>query len=108
MDLSTGKNIHENQEWIIRILLFRLELFRFTRALEKVHVGRENLTIDLFIETLIEQAEQGRLFYNLIQCPLKYVPLTAKRITGIVSRAALIWLNEVFGASQRKFPIHQF
>jgi phosphomethylpyrimidine synthase len=91
MDLSTGKNIHETREWIIRNSPVPIGTVPIYQALEKVHGKAENLTIDLFIETLIEQAEQGVDYFTIhAGVLLKYVPLTAKRITGIVSRGGSI------------------
>ena len=91
MDLSTGKNIHETREWIIRNSPVPIGTVPIYQALEKVNGKAENLTIDLFIETLIEQAEQGVDYFTIhAGVLLKYVPLTAKRITGIVSRGGSI------------------
>ena len=91
MDLSTGKNIHETREWIIRNSPVPIGTVPIYQALEKVHGKAENLNIDLFIETLIEQAEQGVDYFTIhAGVLLKYVPLTAKRITGIVSRGGSI------------------
>lgn len=91
MDLSTGKNIHETREWIIRNSPVPIGTVPIYQALEKVHGKAENLNIDLFIETLIEQAEQGVDYFTIhAGVLLKYIPLTAKRITGIVSRGGSI------------------
>jgi phosphomethylpyrimidine synthase len=91
MDLSTGKNIHETREWIIRNSPVPIGTVPIYQALEKVNGKAENLNIDIFIETLIEQAEQGVDYFTIhAGVLLKYVPLTAKRITGIVSRGGSI------------------
>ena len=90
MDLSTGKNIHETREWIIRNSPVPIGTVPIYQALEKVNGKAENLTWN-YLETLIEQAEQGVDYFTIhVGVRLKYVPLTAKRVTGIVSRGGSI------------------
>ena len=87
MDLSTGKNIHETREWIIRNSHVPIGTVPIYQALEKVDGVAENLTWEIFRDTLIEQAEQGVDYFTIhAGVLLRYVPLTAKRVTGIVSR----------------------
>ena len=91
MDLSTGKNIHETREWIIRNSPVPVGTVPIYQALEKVNGKAEDLTWDLFRDTLIEQAEQGVDYFTIhAGVLLRYVPLTAKRLTGIVSRGGSI------------------
>lgn len=91
MDLSTGKNIHETREWIIRNSPVPIGTVPIYQALEKVNGRAEDLTWELFRDTLIEQAEQGVDYFTIhAGVLLRYVPLTAKRITGIVSRGGSI------------------
>ncbi|NPU91480.1 MAG: phosphomethylpyrimidine synthase ThiC [Gammaproteobacteria bacterium] len=91
MDLSTGKNIHETREWIIRNAPVPIGTVPIYQALEKVDGVPEELTWDLFRDTLIEQAEQGVDYFTIhAGVLLRYVPLTAKRLTGIVSRGGSI------------------
>lgn len=91
MDLSTGKNIHETREWIIRNTPVPIGTVPIYQALEKVNGKAEELTWDLFRDTLIEQAEQGVDYFTIhAGVLLRYVPLTARRITGIVSRGGSI------------------
>lgn len=91
MDLSTGKNIHETREWIIRNSPVPIGTVPIYQALEKVNGKAEDLTWDLFKDTLIEQAEQGVDYFTIhAGVLLRYVPLTAKRLTGIVSRGGSI------------------
>ncbi|AKT37618.1 phosphomethylpyrimidine synthase ThiC [Chondromyces crocatus] len=91
MDLSTGANIHETREWILRNAPVPIGTVPIYQALEKVKGKAEDLNIDLFLETLIEQAEQGVDYFTIhAGVLLRYVPLTAKRITGIVSRGGSI------------------
>ena len=87
MDLSTGKHIHETREWIIRNCPVPLGTVPIYQALEKVGGKAEELTWEIFRDTLIEQAEQGVDYFTIHSgVRLAYVPLTAKRVTGIVSR----------------------
>lgn len=91
MDLSTGKNIHETREWIIRNSHVPIGTVPIYQALEKVGGIAEELTWDIFRDTLIEQAEQGVDYFTIhAGVLLRYVPLTAKRVTGIVSRGGSI------------------
>jgi len=91
MDLSTGKNIHETREWIIRNSPVPVGTVPIYQALEKVNGKAEDLTWEIFRDTLIEQAEQGVDYFTIhAGVRLAYVPLTAKRLTGIVSRGGSI------------------
>jgi phosphomethylpyrimidine synthase len=91
MDLSTGANIHETREWILRNSPVPIGTVPIYQALEKVDGKAEELTWELYRDTLIEQAEQGVDYFTVhAGVLLRYVPLTAKRITGIVSRGGSI------------------
>ncbi len=91
MDLSTGKNIHETREWIIRNSPVPIGTVPIYQALEKVNGKAEDLTWEIFRDTLIEQAEQGVDYFTIhAGVLLRYIPLTAKRVTGIVSRGGSI------------------
>ena len=91
MDLSTGKNIHETREWIIRNSAVPIGTVPIYQALEKVDGKPEELTWEIYRDTLIEQAEQGVDYYTIhAGVLLRYVPMTAKRMTGIVSRGGAI------------------
>jgi len=91
MDLSTGKNIHETREWIIRNCPVPVGTVPIYQALEKVNGKAENLTWEIFRDTLIEQAEQGVDYFTIhAGVLLRYIPLTANRVTGIVSRGGSI------------------
>ena len=91
MDLSTGKNIHETREWIIRNSPVPIGTVPIYQALEKVGGKAEDLTWEIYRDTLIEQAEQGVDYFTVhAGVLLRYVPLTAKRVTGIVSRGGSI------------------
>jgi len=91
MDLSTGKNIHETREWIIRNSPIPVGTVPIYQALEKVNGVVENLTYEIFRQTLVEQCEQGVDYFTIhAGVRLAYVPLTAKRVTGIVSRGGAI------------------
>lgn len=91
MDLSTGKNIHETREWIVRNSPVPVGTVPIYQALEKVGGVAENLTWEIFRDTLIEQAEQGVDYFTIhAGVLLRYVPMTAKRVTGIVSRGGSI------------------
>jgi phosphomethylpyrimidine synthase len=91
MDLSTGKNIHETREWIIRNCPVPVGTVPIYQALEKVNGKAEDLTWEIFRDTLIEQAEQGVDYFTIhAGVLLRYIPLTAKRVTGIVSRGGSI------------------
>ncbi len=91
MDLSTGKNIHNTREWIIRNSAVPVGTVPIYQALEKVNGVAEDLTWEIYRDTLIEQAEQGVDYFTIhAGVLLRYVPLTAKRLTGIVSRGGSI------------------
>ena len=91
MDLSTGKNIHETREWIVRNSPVPIGTVPIYQALEKVAGRAEDLTWEIFRDTLIEQAEQGVDYFTIhAGVLLRYVPLTANRLTGIVSRGGSI------------------
>jgi phosphomethylpyrimidine synthase len=91
MDLSTGKHIHETREWIIRNAPVPIGTVPIYQALEKVGGVAEDLTWEIFRDTLIEQAEQGVDYFTIhAGVLLRFVPLTAKRVTGIVSRGGSI------------------
>ena len=91
MDLSTGDNIHETREWILRNSPVPIGTVPIYQALEKVAGKAEDLTWEIFRDTLIEQAEQGVSYFTIhAGVLLRYVPLTAKRVTGIVSRGGSI------------------
>lgn len=91
MDLSTGKNIHETREWIIRNSPVPIGTVPIYQALEKVNGKAEALTWEIFRDTLIEQAQQGVDYFTIhAGVLLRYIPLTAKRVTGIVSRGGSI------------------
>ncbi len=91
MDLSTGRNIHETREWIIRNAPVPIGTVPIYQALEKVNGKAEDLTWEIFRDTLIEQAEQGVDYFTIhAGVRLPYIPLTARRVTGIVSRGGSI------------------
>ena len=91
MDLSTGQNIHETREWILRNSPVPIGTVPIYQALEKVNGVAEDLTWEIFRDTLIEQAEQGVDYFTIhAGVLLRYVPLTARRVTGIVSRGGSI------------------
>ena len=91
MDLSTGKNIHDTREWIIRNSSVPIGTVPIYQALEKVEGKAEELTWEIYRDTLIEQAEQGVDYFTIhAGVRLAYVPMTAKRVTGIVSRGGAI------------------
>ena len=91
MDLSTGKNIHETREWILRNSPVPIGTVPIYQALEKVNGKAEELTWEIYRDTLIEQAEQGVDYFTIhAGVLLRYVPMTAKRLTGIVSRGGSI------------------
>jgi phosphomethylpyrimidine synthase len=91
MDLSTGKNIHETREWILRNSPVPIGTVPIYQALEKVNGKAEDLTWEIYRDTLIEQAEQGVDYFTVhAGVLLRYIPLTAKRVTGIVSRGGSI------------------
>lgn len=91
MDLSTGQNIHETREWIIRNSPVPIGTVPIYQALEKVNGKPEDLTWEIYRDTIIEQAEQGVDYFTIhAGVLLRYIPLTAKRLTGIVSRGGSI------------------
>ncbi len=109
MDLSTGANIHETREWIIRNSPVPIGTVPIYQALEKVKGKVEDLNIDLFIETLIEQAEQGVDYFTIhAGVLLRFVPLTAKRITGIVSRGGSIMAKWCLSHHKENFLYTEF
>ncbi|MEH6823156.1 MAG: phosphomethylpyrimidine synthase ThiC, partial [Motiliproteus sp.] len=104
MDLSTGKNIHETREWIIRNSHVPIGTVPIYQALEKVNGVAEDLTWEVFRDTLIEQAEQGVDYFTIhAGVLLRYVPLTAKRMTGIVSRGGSIMAKWCLAHHQENF-----
>ncbi|MCP5197072.1 MAG: phosphomethylpyrimidine synthase ThiC [Gammaproteobacteria bacterium] len=109
MDLSTGKNIHETREWIIRNAPVPIGTVPIYQALEKVGGKAEELTWELFRDTLIEQAEQGVDYFTIhAGVLLRYVPLTADRVTGIVSRGGSILAKWCLAHHQENFLYTHF
>jgi phosphomethylpyrimidine synthase len=109
MDLSTGKNIHETREWILRNSPVPIGTVPIYQALEKVDGIAENLTWEVFKDTLIEQAEQGVDYFTIhAGVRLKYVPLTAKRVTGIVSRGGSIMAKWCLAHHEENFLYTHF
>jgi phosphomethylpyrimidine synthase len=109
MDLSTGKNIHETREWIIRNSPVPLGTVPIYQALEKVGGKAEELTWEIFRDTLIEQAEQGVDYFTIhAGVLLRYVPLTAKRVTGIVSRGGSIMARWCLSKHKESFLYEHF
>ena len=109
MDLSTGKNIHETREWIIRNSMVPIGTVPIYQALEKVEGIAEDLTWDIYRDTLIEQAEQGVDYFTIhAGVLLRYVPLTAKRVTGIVSRGGSIMAKWCLAHHQENFLYTHF
>ncbi len=109
MDLSTGKNIHETREWIIRNSHVPIGTVPIYQALEKVNGIAEDLTWEIFRDTLIEQAEQGVDYFTIhAGVLLRYVPLTAKRVTGIVSRGGSIMAKWCLAHHQENFLYTHF
>jgi len=109
MDLSTGKNIHETREWIIRNCPVPVGTVPIYQALEKVNGKAEDLTWELFRDTLIEQAEQGVDYFTIhAGVRLRYVPMTAKRVTGIVSRGGSIMAKWCLAHHQENFLYTHF
>ena len=109
MDLSTGKNIHETREWILRNSPVPIGTVPIYQALEKVGGKAEDLTWELFRDTLIEQAEQGVDYFTIhAGVRLPYVPLTAKRVTGIVSRGGSIMAKWCLAHHQESFLYMHF
>lgn len=109
MDLSTGKNIHETREWIIRNSPVPIGTVPIYQALEKVEGKAEELNWEIFRDTLIEQAEQGVDYFTIhAGVLLRYVPLTAKRTTGIVSRGGSIMAKWCLAHHQENFLYTHF
>ncbi|MGB5298899.1 MAG: phosphomethylpyrimidine synthase ThiC, partial [Thiogranum sp.] len=109
MDLSTGKNIHETREWILRNAPVPVGTVPIYQALEKVDGKAEELTWDLFRDTLIEQAEQGVDYFTIhAGVRLQHVPLTADRVTGIVSRGGSILAKWCLAHHQENFLYTRF
>ena len=109
MDLSTGKNIHETREWIIRNSPVPIGTVPIYQALEKVNGIAENLSWEVFEETLYEQAEQGVDYFTIhAGVLLRYVPMTAKRVTGIVSRGGSIMAKWCLAHHEENFLYSHF
>lgn len=109
MDLSTGKNIHETREWIIRNSPVPIGTVPIYQALEKVDGRAEELTWEIFRDTLIEQAEQGVDYFTIhAGVRLAYVPMTARRMTGIVSRGGSIMAKWCLAHHQESFLYTHF
>ncbi len=109
MDLSTGKNIHETREWILRNSPVPIGTVPIYQALEKVNGKAEELTWELYRDTLIEQAEQGVDYFTIhAGVLLRYVPLTANRVTGIVSRGGSILAKWCLAHHQENFLYTHF
>jgi phosphomethylpyrimidine synthase len=109
MDLSTGKNIHETREWILRNSPVPIGTVPIYQALEKVGGKAEELTWEIYRDTLIEQAEQGVDYFTIhAGVRLPYIPLTAKRVTGIVSRGGSIMAKWCLAHHQESFLYTRF
>jgi phosphomethylpyrimidine synthase len=109
MDLSTGRNIHETREWILRNSPVPVGTVPIYQALEKVDGKAEELTWELFRDTLVEQAEQGVDYFTIhAGVRLQYVPLTAERVTGIVSRGGSILAKWCLAHHQENFLYTHF
>ena len=109
MDLSTGKNIHETREWILRNAPVPVGTVPIYQALEKVGGKAEELTWDIYRDTLIEQAEQGVDYFTIhAGVLLRYIPLTAQRVTGIVSRGGSIMAKWCLAHHQESFLYTHF
>ncbi len=109
MDLSTGKNIHETREWILRNAPMPIGTVPIYQALEKVNGKSEDLTWEIFRDTLIEQAEQGVDYFTIhAGVRLAYVPMTADRVTGIVSRGGSIMAKWCLAHHQESFLYTHF
>ena len=109
MDLSTGKHIHETREWIVRNSPVPIGTVPIYQALEKVNGKAEGLTWEIFRDTLIEQAEQGVDYFTIhAGVLLRYVPMTAKRLTGIVSRGGSIMAKWCLAHHQESFLYTHF
>ena len=109
MDLSTGKNIHETREWILRNSPVPIGTVPIYQALEKVNGKVDQLSWEIFRDTLIEQAEQGVDYFTIhAGVRLAYVPLTAKRVTGIVSRGGSIMARWCLAGHRESFLYEKF
>jgi phosphomethylpyrimidine synthase len=109
MDLSTGRNIHDTREWIIRNSPVPIGTVPIYQALEKVGGVAEDLTWDIFRDTLIEQAEQGVDYFTIhAGVRLPYIPMTAKRVTGIVSRGGSIMAKWCLAHHKESFLYEHF
>jgi phosphomethylpyrimidine synthase len=109
MDLSTGKNIHETREWIVRNSPVPIGTVPIYQALEKVDGKAEDLTWEIFRDTLIEQAEQGVDYFTIhAGVLLRYIPMTAKRMTGIVSRGGSIMAKWCLAHHKESFLYTRF
>ncbi len=109
MDLSTGRHIHETREWILRNSPVPIGTVPIYQALEKVDGVAEDLTWEIFRDTLIEQAEQGVDYFTIhAGVLLRYVPMTAKRLTGIVSRGGSIMAKWCLAHHQENFLYTHF
>jgi len=109
MDLSTGKNIHETREWIIRNSPVPIGTVPIYQALEKVGGKAEDLSWEIFRDTLIEQAEQGVDYFTIhAGVLLQYIPMTAKRLAGIVSRGGSILAKWCLAHHQENFLFTRF
>src|SRR5665647_653457 len=109
MDLSTGKNIHETREWIIRNSPVPIGTVPIYQALEKVNGKAEDLTWEVYRDTLIEQCEQGVDYFTVhAGVLLRYIPMTANRVTGIVSRGGSIMAKWCLAHHQESFLYTRF
>ncbi|MBL4631966.1 MAG: phosphomethylpyrimidine synthase ThiC [Paraglaciecola sp.] len=109
MDLSTGRNIHETREWLIRNSPVPIGTVPIYQALEKVNGVAEDLNWQVFYDTLVEQAEQGVDYFTIhAGVLLRYVPMTAKRVTGIVSRGGAIMAKWCLSHHQENFLYLRF
>jgi len=109
MDLSTGRNIHETREWILRNSPVPIGTVPIYQALEKVGGKAEDLTWEVYRDTLIEQAEQGVDYFTIhAGVLLRYIPLTAKRVTGIVSRGGSIMAKWCLAHHRESFLYTRF
>src|SRR3982750_3663363 len=109
MDLSTGKNIHETREWIVRNAAVPIGTVPIYQALEKVGGRPEDLTWEVYRETLLEQCEQGVDYFTVhAGVLLRFIPLTAKRLTGIVSRGGSILAKWCLAHHQENFLYTRF
>jgi len=109
MDLSTGKHIHETREWIVRNSPVPVGTVPIYQALEKVEGKAEELSWEIFRDTLVEQAEQGVDYFTIhAGVRLAYIPLTAKRVTGIVSRGGAIMAKWCLAHHRESFLYRHF